>query len=218
MPPSAFVVSFARCAIAPLMPDARDVREPARLVGARPRAVADAAEVDLARRAVQRDVDRVARCGAGSPAMRAKSQPVPRGMTAISTSRCAMPFATSFTEPSPPTTTSSSAPPSTASPREVAQMAGPLREERVAGRGRARAAAFASCGQRRPVAPLSDAGLTRKTALSRIRRRGRERDPRHAVDRRAQLVVRDPLELSLDDDVADREQRSRRPRRAARRA
>ena len=71
------------------------------------------------------------------------------------------------------------------------------------------AAAFASCGQRRPVAPLSDAGLTRKTTAIWSGRGGRERDARHPVDRRAELVVRDPLELSLDDDVAHRQQRGR---------
>src|SRR5437899_1214931 len=47
----------------------------------------------------------------GSPSERAKSQPVPRGITAISMpSRSAIPFTTSCTDPSPPTTTSSSAP------------------------------------------------------------------------------------------------------------
>ena len=35
---------------------------------------------------------------------------------------------------------------------------------------------------------------------------GRERDARHPVDRRAELVVGDPRELALDDDVADREE------------
>src|SRR5262249_22052864 len=33
-----------------------------------------------------------------------------------------------------------------------------------------------------------------------------EREPRHPVDRGAQVVVADPLELALDDDVADGEQ------------
>ena len=37
-------------------------------------------------------------------------------------------------------------------------------------------------------------------------RRGVERDPRHPVDRGTQLVVGDPHELALDDDVAHREQ------------
>ena len=35
---------------------------------------------------------------------------------------------------------------------------------------------------------------------------GVERDPRHALDGRAELVVRDPHELALDDDVAHGQQ------------
>jgi hypothetical protein len=58
-------------------------------------------------------------------------------------------------------------------------------------------------GQRRPVDPFADAGLTRNRVLSGD---WRERDSGHPVDRRAQLLVGDPLELALDDDVAHRQQ------------
>src|SRR4029077_17747616 len=72
------------------------------------------------------------------------------------------------------------------------------------------AARCASSGQRRPVTPLSDAGLTRKTVpLMGFRSDGRERDARHPVDGGAELVVGDPLELALDDDVADGEEAAR---------
>ena len=52
--PSAFEVSLARCAIAPLMPGARDVGEERRPVGAVPAPVAHPAEVDRLRLAGQR--------------------------------------------------------------------------------------------------------------------------------------------------------------------
>ena len=140
---------------------ARDVREPARLVGARPRAVADAAEVDLARRAVQRHVDGVFR-SARDP-LRAREVParaardhrdldvalrdavrdlVHRAVAADDDElrRAAV---DRFS-------------------RELRQMAGALGEQRIAGEA-ARGGGVAICGQRRPVAPLSDAGLTRKT-------------------------------------------------------
>jgi len=67
------------------------------------------------------------------PYVRTKSQPVPRGITASSTSsRPAIPFTTSLTVPSPPTTTSRLAPPSAGLPRELRELAGPLGKERVA--------------------------------------------------------------------------------------
>src|SRR5207244_6364217 len=129
--------------------------------------------------------------------------PVPRGRTATSTpSRPAIPFATSFTEPSPPTTTRSDAPSSAASrassvrcPGRSEKSASPVRPAVVAARW--------ISGQRRPVDQFADAGLTRNLVLSGD---CGERHSRHAVDRSAQLLVRDPLELALDDDVADREE------------
>ena len=72
------------------------------------------------------------------------------------------------------------------------------------------AARCAISGHRLPVEPPAAAGLTRKTVrpLMAVARRGRrvERDPRHPVDRRAELLVGDPHELALDDDVAHGEQ------------
>ena len=58
LPPSAFEVSLARLAIAPLMPGARDVREQRLALGAVPAEVVRPAEVDLARAPAQRDLDR----------------------------------------------------------------------------------------------------------------------------------------------------------------
>src|SRR5262249_27628495 len=120
--------------------------------------------------------------------------------------RSATPLTTSFTEPSPPTTTSSRAPPSAACCASSVRCPG--RSEKSASPFSPRpAASLASCGQRRPVAPLSEAGLTRKTVLM-IGRRGCQRDPGHPIDGGAKLVVRDALELPLDDDVAHGEQRA----------
>ena len=51
---------------------------------------------------------------------------------------------------------------------ELDEMPGPLGEERLAGEAE-HAARWASSGQRFPVTPLSDAGLTRKTVLNRDR-------------------------------------------------
>src|SRR4051794_1144431 len=127
-------------------------------------------------------------------------------MSAISTSCSAMPLATSFTEPSPPTTTSSSAPSPTAVAASSPRWPG-RSESRVSPSSPSVAAVRAICGQRRPVVPLSDAGLTRKTVLM-SGRRGGERDARHTIYGSPQLVVGDPLEHAFDDDVADREQRT----------
>src|SRR4051812_7143359 len=67
------------------------------------------------------------------------------------------------------------------------------------------AARCASSAQRFPVAPLSDAGFTKKRVLMGGGD-GRERDARHPVDRRTQLFVGDAGEHTLDDDVADGQQ------------
>src|SRR4051812_34035443 len=148
------------------------------------------------------------------PYVRPKSIPVPSGIVARSTSRSAIPFTTSFSVPSPPTATTSVAPPSAAS--RASSIRWPWRSEKnVSPFSPSRAARCASSGQRLPVAPLSDAGLTRKTAFSLTRSgqsgsdRDVERDPRHPVDGAAKIVVGDPLELALDDDVADGEEAAR---------
>src|SRR3954466_14345535 len=123
-----------------------------------------------------------------------------------------MPFATSFTEPSPPTTTSSVAPSSAACRARPPSSPGAL-EKSVSPLRPAVAARCAISGHRRPVAPLSDAGLTRKTTLSGLMLRvGGDRvqcDAGHPVDGCTQLLVADPLELALDHDVADVEQAAR---------
>src|SRR5258707_1301942 len=131
--------------------------------------------------------------------------PVPIGIVASSTSRRAIPFTTSFSVPSPPTATTSVAPPSTASP--ASSISWPGRSEKsVSPASPSRAARWASSGHRLPVAPLLDAGLTRKTVLSLMSDCDVERDLGHSIDRSTQVVVRDPLELALDHDVADGEQ------------
>src|SRR5262245_13558310 len=145
------------------------------------------------------------------PNVRPKSQPVPRGMTASSTpSVPPSPLTTSFTEPSPPTTTSLRAPLSTASAASVVSC--PAASEMRASPSSPRAAARCSIsGQRLPVEPPAEAGLPRKTVRPTLvavvtRRCGVERDARHPVDGGTQLLVGDPDELALDDDVAHRQQ------------
>ena len=73
------------------------------------------------------------------------------------------------------------------------------------------AARCAISGHRLPVEPAAEAGLTRKTVRPAsvavvTRRCGVECDPGHAFDGRTELVVGDPHELTLDDDVADGEE------------
>src|SRR5438874_11391648 len=126
--------------------------------------------------------------------------PVPSGIVASSTSRPATPLTTSFSVPSPPTATTSLAPPSTASRARSIRCPG-LSEKSVSPVRPSPAARWASSGQRFPVAPLADAGLTRKTACSGSGR-DFERDLRHPVDGRAQVLVGDPPEFAVDDDVA----------------
>src|SRR5689334_18918682 len=136
--------------------------------------------------------------------------PVPRGIVASSGLPPARttPFTTSFSVPSPPTATTSSAPSRTAC--SASSVSCPGRSEKSVSPARPSASARrASSGQRLPVAPPADAGLTRKTARPLIGGRGREGDARHPVDGGAQLLVRDPLELALDHDVADGEEAAR---------
>src|SRR5262245_43437853 len=142
----------------------------------------------------------------------AKSRPVPSGRIPSSTREPSparrSPSATSWTVPSPPTTTSSVAPSRTASAASSARWPGRF-EISASPRRPASAARRAMSGQRRAVAPLSDAGLTRKTVRLMVVRDGDERELGHLIDRRAQVLVGDALELALDDDVADGEEASR---------
>src|SRR3954454_25328874 len=141
------------------------------------------------------------------PYVRPKSIPVPSGIVARSTSRSAIPFTTSFSVPSPPTATTSDAPASAACRPSSVRWPG-RSEKNVSPVRPRRAARCASSGHRLPVRPLSDAGLTRKTVLL-VGDSDVEGDLRHAVDRRAQLVVGDALEPALYDDVADGQQAPR---------
>src|SRR5262245_41417999 len=136
------------------------------------------------------------------PYVRTKSPPVPRAIRASSTSRPAMPLTTSWTVPSPPTTTSRSA---SAAALRASSVRWPGRSERSASPLRPRAAArWASSGQRRPAAPFSAAGLTRNVTRLMARRDGRKRDSRHAVDSRSEVVVGDPGDrLTMHGVVAD---------------
>src|SRR6476646_10654191 len=131
--------------------------------------------------------------------------PVPRGIVASSTSRPAMPFTTSLSVPSPPTAITSAAPPSTASRASSIRCPGRC-EKNVSPVRPSMFARWASSGQRFPVAPFPDAGFTRKTVALMVGDRDFERDLRHAVDGGAQVVVADPRELALDDDVAHRQE------------
>src|SRR5919204_2617069 len=137
-----------------------------------------------------------------------KSQPVPRAITASSIpSRAAIPFATSLTVPSPPTATSRRAPRSAA--RRASSTSCPGRSEMSASPlSPSVAARRASSGQRLPVAPLSEAGLTKKTVSSLMvpGGDGGEGDARHAVDCGLELLVGDAAEFGADHDVADGEE------------
>src|SRR4051812_42336411 len=110
-----------------------------------------------------------------------------------------MPAATSLTVPSPPTATTSSAcrAASAASSRRCSGCS----EKSASPSSPSAAACRASSGQRRPVVPPADAGFTRKTALVLVGDRD-QRELGHLVDRLAQVLQGDALELALDDHVA----------------
>src|SRR5213596_1103461 len=123
--------------------------------------------------------------------------------------RTAIPFTISWTVPSPPTATSSSAPSSAARRASSASCPG-LSDSSASPLSPAAAARLAISGHRRPVAPFSEAGLTRKTVRGALMLGlggcGRQGDLCHSVNARLQVLVRDPLELLLDDHVADRQE------------
>src|SRR3954469_1710194 len=146
----------------------------------------------------------------GIPYVRPKSMPVPSGMVASSVAAPARisPSTVSLIVPSPPTATTRPAPSRAACSASVEMWPGPV-ESSVSPLRPRPAARCASSGQRRPVTPLSEAGLTRNLVPLMVGGDGRERDTRHPVDRRAKLVVGDPLELALDDDVAHGEKAAR---------
>src|SRR5579884_1221326 len=144
--------------------------------------------------------------------VRTKSMPVPIGIVASSAPAPARtsPFTTSFRVPSPPTATTRPAPSRAA--RSASSIRCPGRsEKRVSPSSPRCEARFASAGQRLPVTPLSDAGLTRKTVspplmVVLVRRDRGERDARHPVDGGAELLVADAREDALDDDVGHGQQ------------
>ena len=145
-------------------PRARDVREERHVLAPVPRREGRAAQVDRPRRrpAGRPGPHPPARAGSRtsgrSPSPCREGRPRPRARSRGP----ARPFATSFTEPSPPTTTSSLAPPTAAS--RASSPRWPRRSLRSAGPSSPAAAARRwSSGQRRPVEPFADAGLTRKT-------------------------------------------------------
>src|SRR5712691_6445788 len=120
-------------------------------------------------------------------------------MTARSTPpRPTIPDATSLTVPSPPATTSSA--PSSAACRARSRRCSGRSEKRTSPVRPSAAARCASSGQRRPVAPPADAGLTRKTVVRALVLVGNrlERQLGHLVDREPHVLVGDPLELALD--------------------
>src|SRR3954470_13250915 len=197
---------LARCATAPLMPtdptfaNHRSASSPLHVRWCtRPASIVRGFPVSATRTASSKSV--------GMPYVRPKSMPGPSGIVARSTSLPATPFTTSFSVPSPPAATTRSAPPSTACRASSIRCPGPSEKSVSPVRPR-RAARCASSGQRLPVRPLSDAGLTRKTVLL-VGDSDVEGDLRHAVDGAPQVVVGDALELALDDDVADGQEATR---------
>src|SRR6478672_8312160 len=148
----------------------------------------------------------------GMPSARTKSSPVPRGRIPSSGSgvRVALssPLATSCTVPSPPTATTSAAPSSAACRASSASPPGPELWATSGSSPKSRAWRSSS-GQRLPVAPFAEAGLTRKTVRPLVTVtgcHGGERKLGHLVDRALHVLVRDADELALDDDVADDQQ------------
>ena len=142
MPPSAFEEAFARRAIAPLMPAPAKLAKYASAGEPSQRRVAGAADVDHARRAVARDLDRLGRGRAGiadaahevlaGAAGEHGELDVRRRPERIS------PLTTSCTVPSPPTATSE---PGAARGRalgELDEVTGALAHERLAHRARPR--------------------------------------------------------------------------------
>src|SRR5438552_1210883 len=210
LPPSALPVSFTRLATAPLMPAlamlANQVTpsRPAHVCSvARPRSTSLLCP-ERARSSAPSSVR-------GMSKVRMKSPPVPRWTTASSTpSRPATPFTISLTVPSPPTATRRRAPLPAASFARSTRCPG-RSERNVSPMSPRSAASCAISGQRLPVAPLSDAGFTRKTVwlMVFLSGDGGERDARHAVDRGLEILVRYALELAADDDVADRQEAAR---------
>src|SRR4051794_36514820 len=118
------------------------------------------------------------------------------------------PLTTSCTVPSPPTATTIAAPSSAAWRASSARPPGPALCATSGSRPKSRAWRSSS-GQRLPVAPFAEAGLTRKTVRPLITvtgGHGGERQLGHLVDRALHVLVRDADELALDDDVADDQQ------------
>jgi len=165
LPPRALEVELARMATAPLMPalamlakkevfsepsQARYKTRPASIDRANPSRATAIASSSLA----------------GIPKVRTKSVPVPRGMTASSTSlpapTCRRPFTASLTVPSPPTTTIFVAPIPAARSATFAIPPGPSLKS-VSPSSPAAAARWAISGQTLRVEPFAEAGLTRKT-------------------------------------------------------
>ena len=129
---------------------------------ARPGAIVARPRSIVAYLAVQRDVDRDVELR-GMPKVRTKSQPVPRGITASSTprSRDAVHDLVHGAVAADDDEQRRAVVDGVA--RELDELAAALGEERVARRGRAPRARCAISGQRLPVEPPADAGLTRKT-------------------------------------------------------
>ena len=132
-------------------PGAADVREVLGRLVACPRSVRHPAEVDHPRRCRSTATAAASAGFVGIPYVRGKSIPVPRIISATSTSRPTMPLTTSWNAPSPPTTTSSSCAVVDRLARELRQMAGRSRRRArrrrapcPRRRARARASAFPS--------------------------------------------------------------------------
>src|ERR1044071_2248079 len=194
-PPRAFEDSFVRLATAPLIPTpAKFTNQPSPGSPAQARYPTRPASISRTR------PDTATRTAASSfvgiPYVRTKSTPVPRGRTASSVPVPTSPEATSLTVPSPPTATTSAAPSSAARRARSRSCSG--RSEKSTSPARPSSdARCASSGQRRPVVPPADAGLTRKTVRALVLVGDRDQcELGHLVDRRPEVLVADALELA----------------------
>ena len=185
---------------------AGDVGEPRLARARRPRAVAGAAEVDPPRPPVAGDGDRLlelARDAVGADEVPAGAARDHGELDASSAGEAVDDLVHRAVAAD---ATISFAPRSAASRASRPSWPGPVGEQRVAGQAERRGL-VRELGPAPPGGAVLGGRVDEEDGLcSVVVGRGRERDAGHAVDGGAQLVVGDPRELALDDDVADGEQ------------
>ena len=167
VPPRRFAEAFARRATSPVSPQLPTLQK-SRDAGAPSAPVKLAQPTSIVRSRPATMTSRACAGRFGIAYVRTKSQPVPRSITprrgrsAAEPSTAASPFATSFRVPSPPTRRRAPGRPRRP-PRDLLAWPGPSVSRASTSSPRARASR-ATCGQPRPVAPPSEAGLTTNTA------------------------------------------------------